>query len=66
MFFMWMVGVAKVVVHFDCFDDANDSLGAEAATPGVMKVRPWLKFFRNASLRSLIAFGLEWIWSRSS
>jgi hypothetical protein len=25
MFFVWVVGVAKVVVHFDCLDDARDS-----------------------------------------
>ena len=36
MFFVWIVGVAKIVIDFDCLDDASDSLG-RAATPGVMK-----------------------------
>ena len=29
MFFVWIVGVAKIVIDFDCLDDASDSLGAE-------------------------------------
>ena len=29
MFFVWIVGMAKVVIDFDCLDDASDSLGAE-------------------------------------
>jgi len=29
MFFVWIVSMAKVVVDFDCLDDASDSLGAE-------------------------------------
>ena len=36
MFFVWIVGVAKIVIDFDGLDDASDSLGS-AATPGVMK-----------------------------
>jgi hypothetical protein len=32
MFFIWIVGTAKVVIAFDCFHDAGDGLGAEAAT----------------------------------
>jgi hypothetical protein len=29
MFFVWIVGVAKVVVDFDCLDDARDCFGTE-------------------------------------
>ena len=29
MFFMWIVGMAKVVIDFDGLDDARDCFGAE-------------------------------------
>jgi hypothetical protein len=54
MFFVWIVGVAKVVVNFDGLDDVRDCFGSERSMPVVMTACPWPKFFRSASLRVLM------------
>ena len=51
VFFTWIVGVAKVVVDFDGLDDARDCFGTERSDFIVTTAWPWLKFFRNSSLR---------------
>ena len=34
VFFIWVVGMAKIVVHRDGLDDPGDSIGAEGGNPG--------------------------------
>ena len=51
MFFVWIVGVAKVVVDFDGLDDARDDFGSERNDAYRHDRIAWLKFFRSSSLR---------------